>query len=197
MRFSLFACLVAFVMVGACTRYGATPFDMSASDTVAKASYKAADVLAGQAYNTLTTSTPLAIGTVSDVNRIESSSALGRMISEQIGARFVQLGYNISEPKLRADMNVQQPDDGGIGAGEYVISRRGDALAAHTNARVVMSGTYAAGGDHVLVNLRLIDVMNAHVLAAHDYALPMNADIRRMVQTDGGRGGIFSLRGAD
>lgn len=196
MRLSVFL-LLSVLLTAGCSRYNYTPLDAANSKTVEKASYEAADTMASQAYSIINRETPLAVGTISDVNHIESSSALGRMISEQLSARFVQLGYNVSEPKLRSHINVQQPDDGGLAAGEYVTTRQSDALAAHTNARVVVSGTYATAGDHVLINVRMIDVLNAKVLAAHDYTLPMNADVRRLIVNDAAHSGIFTTGWAD
>ncbi len=179
--------------LGGCDRYTSTPFDSPPSQGVQMASYEAADKLAGQSLNVVTRETPIAVGTLSDINDIESSSALGRMIAEQVGARFVQLGYTVSEIKLRADINVQQPNDGTAGAGEYMTSRNREQLAAHTNARAVISGTYAVAGENILVNLRLIDVNTARILAAHDYSMPMNEDTRRLLDSDTSTGsGIFS-----
>ena len=180
------------LMLGACDRYMDTPFDSTPSRGIQTASYQAADQLAGQSLNVVTRDTPIAVGTLSDINNIESSSALGRIIAEQVGARFVQLGYNVSEVKLRGDINVQQLPDGGVKAGEYVLSRDATQLAGKTNVKAVISGTYAVAGDNILVNLRLIDVNTARVLAAHDYAMPVNADTRRLTESEAGGGAIFS-----
>lgn len=177
--------------LSACGRYE-DPFTLSSAKTVQTATYKAADLLAGQALGVVGRDTPIAVGTLSDINDMETSTALGRMISEQLGARFVQLGYNVSEIKLRNDINVQQVADGGVSAGEYVFTRDRAQLAGNTNARAVVSGTYAVAGDNIVVNVRMIDVNNSRVLAAHDYTVPMNADTRRLLQTKGDQTGIFS-----
>lgn len=158
---------------------------------MSNASYKAADMLAGQSLNVIGRDATIAVGTLSDVNAVETSSAFGRMVAEQVGARFTQLGYNVSEIKLRSDISVQQTTNTAA-AGEYVFSRDRMALAGLTNARAVVSGTYAVAGENVLVNLRMVDTSTSRVLGAYDYTLPLNNDIRRLVQVDGGQTGIFS-----
>src|SRR5690606_9169458 len=178
--------------LSACTsRWSTPPLDFTSSNMVREASYKAADQLAGQSISAAGRETALAVATLSDVNNIETSSALGRMIAEQVGARFVQLGYNVSEVKLRNDISVLQLPDDGASAGEYVLSRDAMQLAGKTNARAVVTGTYAVGGDTILVNLRMIDTNTSRILAAHDYARPMNADTRRLIDNEEG-GTIFS-----
>lgn len=49
-------------------------------------SYIAADTLAQDAGPELDTTRPLVVATLSDINHVETSSALGRMIAEQVGA---------------------------------------------------------------------------------------------------------------
>lgn len=183
--FSLFLVLA---LVTACSRYGG--LQMGSHTAIQSSSYKAADALSQQSGAPQGT---LAVATISDSSLIETSSPLGRMISDQLGARFVQLGYNVSEVRLRNDINVQQSYDG-VWDGEYVLSRDRTQLAAKTNAKSVVSGTYVVGSDAVLVNLRMIDVNTARVLAAYDYSLPMTDDIRRLVRTEAGgsAAGIFA-----
>lgn len=184
--FSLF---LALTLVAACTRYGGLQ-NMGPNSSVQTTSYKAADELSKQSGAPQGT---IAVATISDSSMIETSSPLGRMISDQLGARFVQLGYNVSEVRLRNDINVQQSYDG-VWDGEYVLSRDRTQLAAKTNAKSVVSGTYVVGSDTVLVNLRMIDVNTARVLAAYDYSLPMTDDVRRLVRTEGGSSaaGVFN-----
>ncbi len=184
--------ILAPLMLGACDRYMSTPFDSTPSRGIQTASYQAADQLAGQSLNVVTRDTPIAVGTLSNINQIETSSALGRMIAEQVGARFVQLGYNVSEIKLRNDISVLQMPDGGATAGEYVLSRDATQLASKTNAKAVVTGTYAVGGDNILVNLRMIDTNTSRILAAHDYAMPVNADTRKLIENEQNSGNIFS-----
>jgi TolB-like protein len=177
-RLLVISLILPVLALGACSRY-ASPHDIGISPSIQTSNYKAADELSAQAPGR---DGAIAIATISDANNIETSSALGRMISDQLGARFVQLGYHVSEIRLRNDINVLQSADG-MADGEYVLSRNRDELAARTNARHVVSGTYAVGANSVLVNLRMIDANTSRVLAAYDYTLPMNGDVRRLVET--------------
>lgn len=187
-RSIVFSLFLVLALATACTRYGG--LQTGSNTAIQSASYKAANELSKQSGAPQGT---LAIATISDSSLIETSSPLGRMISDQLGARFVQLGYNVSEVRLRNDINVQQSYDG-VWDGEYVLSRDRTQLAAKTNARSVVSGTYVVGSDSVLVNLRMIDVTSARVLAAYDYSLPMTDDVRRLVRSEGGSSaaGVFN-----
>lgn len=188
-RSAAFSLFLVLTLVTACTRYGGIQ-NLGGNSSIQTASYKAAEALSTQSGSPQGT---IAVATISDSSLIETSSPLGRMISDQLGARFVQLGYNVSEVRLRNDINVQQSYDG-VWDGEYVLSRDRAQLAAKTNARSVVSGTYVVGSDSVLVNLRMIDVNSARVVAAYDYSLPMSDDVRRLVRSEaGGSGtGIFA-----
>jgi hypothetical protein len=44
-----------------------------------------------------------------------------------------------------------------------------------------MVGTYADGNTFVFVSLKLIDPANGVILSSHDYALPMDRQVRRLL----------------
>lgn len=177
--------IVVVAALAGCSRYD-MPSTAALSPGIQSSSYRAVDQLLKQSQPSGT----VAVATINDINMMESSSPLGRIIADQVGARFAQLGHDVSEIRLRNDINVQQSMDTSWD-GEYVLSRDRTQLAAKTNARTVVTGTYALGADSVLVNLRMIDVNTARVLAAHDYSLPMSDDVRRLTRNEQG-GGMFS-----
>lgn len=192
MRPSKFSALAGLVLLGAalslggCSRYDFPSFNQEPKVSMTSSSYAATDMLVSQARNFITPQTPLMVGTLSDINQIETSSPLGRVIADQVAARLVQLGYNVTEVKLRQAVNVQQDSAGTAPAGEFVLSRNPENLASTTQAHAVVSGTYAQAAEGVLVNLRLMDVGTGRILAAYDYTLPMSEDVARLVGDEGG-----------
>jgi len=145
-------------------------------------SYSAADSLMSRARGSVTAATPLLVATIGNVDSVETSSPLGRMISEQISSRLSQRGYNVSEMKLRSSINVTE-------GGEYILSRDPAAITAEHQAAAAVTGTYTRAGDHVLVNLRLIDLGSGRIVTSYDYTMPMTDDIRSLL--NGAKTGWF------
>lgn len=185
----LFAMSTAFILA-ACNpnEFQSQILNINKKVNLQMRSYEAADVLVRQANNTITLDTPLIVGTLSDINRFEHSTALGRVIPEQVGTRLSQLGYNVQEVKLRKSINVNNDPST---AGEFLTSRDPQDISSQQQAGAVISGTYAMANHNVLVNLRVIDTQTRRVLAAYDYTMPVNADIRALSSPEGGKGTFF------
>lgn len=133
------------------------------------------------------TSTPIVITTISDINKIETSSALGRTISEHIMSKMVEEGFeNISEIRLRRSLFLRQKNK--AASGEFLLSRDARAISGLREAGAVVTGTYAVSGGEVQVSTRVIDVATGKVLSAHDYMIPVNDNIEDMLNTDEGIG---------
>ncbi len=162
---------------------------------VQEASYDAADKLVMSASPRLPKTAPIVVGTLSDVNNIENSSTLGRIISEQVGARLTQLGYDVREVRLRDSVNVRQFPKSSPASGEFVTSRNVGALVAQANAGAVVTGTYAEAEDDVMVNIRLVDPSTGKVAAAHDFGLAKTPDVRALLAPGPQKSGKFFTSG--
>ena len=138
-------------------------------------SYQAADALLSYTPWLRNQNAPLLAASFVNVNSMENSSALGRIIGEQVAARFAQQGYTVIELKLRENVFVKQ------NAGEFVLSRDVKALSQKHNAAAVIAGTYAIGRRNVFVNTRLIRAVDGMILAAYDYRLPLGPDTKALV----------------
>lgn len=182
-------------MLAGCTGYEpafkATPMTEKVDRSVAYYAYVGADRLIRQARLGVTVDTPLLVGTIGDVNNVETSNALGRMVTEQISARFVQRGYQVAELKLRSSVNIQDNRLGSQSAGEYLLSRDVRAIAGEHKAAGIVTGTYAVADKDVLFNLRIIDVAQGNVLAATDFTIPRTDDVDALLG-DGGDKSFFS-----
>ncbi len=187
-RIALSVCVAALlaggaVTMSACSHHSAFPAGPLLEAhwlSLKESSYAAADALSAQAMPGVNASTPILVGTLSDINEIETSSALGRMITEQIGARFVQLGYTVNEIKLRTSVNVRQTSQS-EDAGEYLFSRLPHALTDEQKAGAIISGTYAVARDSVLINVRLVEASTGKVVAAEDYGIKMTPDVAKLL----------------
>ena len=163
------------LMLAACAQ---EPVNVSArvvdSDIVA-ASYVAADSLLEQVPYLREGQHPLLTATFVNVNSLEDSSPLGRIVAEQVASRFAQRGFTMVEMKLRNQVFIEQ------NAGEFMLSRSVQEISQAHNAAAVIAGTYAVGRQAVYINARLIRAADNLILAAYDYTLPMGPDTRALL----------------
>ncbi|WP_311221326.1 MULTISPECIES: FlgO family outer membrane protein [unclassified Acidovorax] len=165
----------ATVMLGAtgCARFyygSAAPTDPV---DLVEANYRAADVLLQTA--PLDPTLPVLVATIVQVDRLSESSRLGRVISEHISGRLAQRGVRVTELKLRETLAMRP------GQGELLLSREAREVTQAQSAQAVVVGTYAVSSGAVFVSLKLVNPVGNIVLAACDYALPMDGTVRGLV----------------
>lgn len=95
--FSLFvvACSMGLLLAACDPRFEAT-FNPPLNRALQDYSYDAADKLISTAQYSLTPSTPILIGTLNNVDKLERSSTFGRIVAEQISSRFSQRGFRVA-----------------------------------------------------------------------------------------------------
>jgi hypothetical protein len=167
-------CLLLAILAGGCH----TPPEKK----VVTLNNKAAESLAKQLrHNSGTTFSSredtIIVTTIADVDRLEASSSMGRITTEQIASRLAQLGFNVTEVKVRGNLFVERGSGdyktaGPPFSGEFVLSRNVEKIASEHAAVAVIAGTYAVGRTHSIVSLRAIDVATKRIIAGHDYAVP-------------------------
>ena len=118
---------------------------------------------------------PLLVATVVNVNDLGRSAPLGRTLSEQYASHMSALGFHVKEVKLRGDMFVRE------GTGELLLSRELRDIARSQNAAVVLVGTYSPASDYTYVNLKLVRTEDSRIIRGHDYALPNDRDVQRLL----------------
>lgn len=160
-------------MLAGCAQhyYGPAAAVPAAQDLLAL-NREAADALLAQV--ALDPAQPVIVATVVQLDRLDASSRLGRLVSEQLGGRLVQRGLRVAELRMRESLALRS------GQGELLLSRQAQEVARTQAAQAVLVGTYAAAPQAVYVSLKLVGVGNA-VLAAHDYALPMDGNVRGLL----------------
>lgn len=146
--------------------------------------HASSDLLAAnqRAVDRLLQAAPLAAGervlvaTLVNVDRLQESSRLGRICSEQIAGRLVQRGVPVVEVRLREHLALQPVQ------GELLLSRELRNVGQLHAARAALVGTYAASAVQVFISLKLVRPEGSVVLAAQDYALAMDANVRALLR---------------
>ena len=116
------------------------------------------------------------VATLVNVDRLGESSRLGRLCSEQIAGRLVQRGVPVTEVRLREQLALQPAQ------GELLLSRELREIARSQNAAVVLVGTYSPASDYTYVSIKLVRTEDSRILRGHDYALPNDRDVQRLLQ---------------
>lgn len=125
---------------------------------------------------------PYIVATVANIDQLESSSTLGRLISEQVSSRISQMGHPVLELKLRNGIYMKRNE------GEFLLTREIREVAAAHRAQAVVVGTYAESASFIHVSLKLVNPANSTILSAHDYALPLDRQVRSMLRKQSGPG---------
>jgi hypothetical protein len=119
---------------------------------------------------------PVLVATVVNVNDLRRAAPLGRTLSEQYASIMVANGFNVKELKLRGEVFVREE------TGELLLSREVKDIARVHNAAMVLVGTYSAAAQLTYISLKLVRTDTGQIVRAHDYALPNDADVSRLLQ---------------
>ena len=164
--------------LGACTQMGEQlrhfPEIFNPKVNVKEYNFAAADDLVGQAKPTLTLSMPIAVGNAQPLNLKtgEKTPPFGRYTADQITARLIQLGYNVT------DIGVDTR------AGFFMTERDWIETGRSSGADVIVTGNYTISEYDILVHLRMINLRNSRLLAATDYRIPLGSDTYQLINRD-------------
>lgn len=118
---------------------------------------------------------PVLVATVVNVNDLSRSAPLGRTLSEIYASQLANKGFNVKELKLRGDVYVKE------GTGELLLSREIRDIAQNHNAALVLVGTYSQATQYTYVSLKLVRTADSRIVRSHDYALPNDRDVQRLL----------------
>lgn len=121
-----------------------------------ESSYKAVDTMIEQMGAGLKPGTLIRVETLKNTRKIRGveNRPFGRVLSEQIAARFTQKGFPVS------DADFTRPP--------YLLVR----------------GNYTVGENSVFVNLKMVAPHLNKVVTGHDYAIIMDGDVATLVDPD-------------
>ena len=117
----------------------------------------------------------LLVATVVDVNNVNGTTMLGRVLSEFISSRVTQCSIDVIHPTVRDDHLLIQS------AGQFLLSRNVKSLEADYNAKTALVSTYAVAGDTVHVSMKLVSTVSNSTLAATDFVIYQSAVVRDML----------------
>lgn len=184
MRFSTLRASALLVLtallLGACSTQPQedTNYTSVSANAFVAANYRAADALALQLRGKLQEDKPLIMATIVNIDALEQTSMLGRLVAEQLSTRLAQGGMKMLEMKLRNSVYLKR------GQGELMLTREiGDVAHTH-NAQAVVVGSYAETREAVFVNIKVIQPSTNLVLAGHDYVLAKENTVRSMLQSN-------------
>ena len=103
--------------------------------------------------------TDTVVSTVMDINNLESTSPLGRLISEHLSHHLSLRGWSIVESKLVKELIFTDN-------GEFGMTRSDFRKPVAMRARNVVTGTYAVTKDGILVTLKMIDTSSGRLVSS-------------------------------
>ncbi|HIP38078.1 MAG TPA: hypothetical protein EYG88_01590 [Desulfocapsa sulfexigens] len=106
-----------------------------------------------------------------DLNELEQTSRLGRLLQSHIGSRLVQLGYTVREVNLRNSMKITP------GSGETILSRDLSQISQEQAAQAILLGTYSLNNRTLYITAKLVNPVNRNIISAHSYRLCMDDNL--------------------
>lgn len=173
MRNLLFLLMIV-CLVPACATFSNLPFQKK---TLIEMNHSAGESLAETlVLNNVDLRSPIIVSTVVNIDKINESSRLGRLITEHVSSSFANSGFNVTELKLRENIFVKENQ------GELLLSREAKEIMKNHKAQAVVVGTYSESDDFVYVSLKVVRVSDNTIIAAHDYSIPLNENIETMLR---------------
>lgn len=143
-------------------------------DQAIRSTHDAADTLSASLRRAGFDGSAVLVASVAQVDSLSFASTLGKMLGEQISARLAAQGFPVVEVKLRSNLLLSAR------GGEFVLSRETKEISQAHRAGVVVAGTYAASGSHVMVTVKAIDAESGRIITGTSYSIP-RSELRGLV----------------
>jgi len=142
-------------------------------------SYGAANTLLRRAPKEITKETPFLVTSFVNINDMEESTTLGRLLSEQIASKISQKGYLVKEIKLSHDSLFVKK-----GGGEFALTRRFEHVRTSFQANYVIVGTYSIGLTSVYVSSRIVRIDDGIIVSSFDFKMEGDDDLWELVKAE-------------
>lgn len=109
-----------------------------------------------------------------ELGDFDRTSALGRLMAEQLYHELHQRGYAVREYRTQGSIKLRKRE------GEFALSRELGKLTAKSASSVAIVGTYHYDRDAIFVNARLVRPVDGMVLRTASMILRSNNLMRRM-----------------
>jgi hypothetical protein len=111
-----------------------------------------------------------------DLNNLESTSTVGRQISEEMARWFVQAGYKVKELRKGRDVYIDPQ------RGEMLLTRDvRKLLSTNVTTEAVLAGTYVVTPEQVRFSMRLLHVPTNDILAMATATVPITDDLKPLL----------------
>lgn len=124
----------------------------------------------------------MVLTTIVSLDNVELASPLSRLLVEELGTQFVDMGYKLQE--IRKGRNVLfHPNKG-----ELLLTRRAEQVdSASITSSLMLTGTYTATSKHIRFNVKVIDSSSNEVLAMSSGTLEVSREARELMVDGSGR----------
>lgn len=102
----------------------------------------------------------IGVATFVNLNRLDVTSPLGRLLAEMLMGELQRAGFNVVEIRLTQDLLVKK------GWGEFSLSRMVENLSPKVAIQAVVLGTYVERNGYLFLNARLVDRDSQQVLSS-------------------------------
>ena len=109
--------------------------------------------------------------TIVPVENLRQPTNFGRLVSEQLMTELARKGFRVVETRKMKGYLVRD------GEGEFYLSRDIKDIAKEHGADAALVGTFSKNGDQALINVRLVDTQDAHVIAASSAMMDLRGDM--------------------
>ncbi len=110
-------------------------------------------------------SEPVVITTFANLDDLNETSSLGRLIAESLMHEFQIRKWKVLDIRLSKNIQVNQK-------GEFILNRDVEKLYKRYRIAAVITGTYSITEECVFINARLIDVRTGVVLSSGQVCVP-------------------------
>ena len=112
----------------------------------------------------------LLVTTIVPVDNLYKATSFGRLVTEQLITELSRQGLSIVEARKTDTYIISD------GEGEFSLSRKIEQIGNEYSADAVLVGSYSKSGDQVLVNVRLVDAKDSHVIVASGTMMNLKGD---------------------
>ncbi len=173
-------CIVLFLMTG-CTAsrdFVPAPPEHVLTGGLVKSGYTIADTLLSQSKISIGKNDTILVASFVNINNLQESSTLGRMLAEHVASRLSQRGYKVIDMRLRTESVFMQE-----GRGEFLLSRDLREVSKDHNASAVVVGTYGQALYGTYISARIINPADSTIISSCDYGLALGRDVSGIADT--------------
>jgi TolB-like protein len=165
-RISLLFVVCSLLLPGCLSRPPEPVPRLASHVSLAGSTNVAIDDLLASMHPQLGLETTILIASLVDLDDVEASTTIGRLVAEEAAVHLIQRGYQVPEVRLTSALHLRDE-------GWFILSRDANKLrTSQYDAGVALTGTISSLGGITYVNFRLVRISDGIALAAQSMELP-------------------------